>query len=153
VNNIINNTFCLDSFNIKYLKVLSEIFIYIKGHLKEYEESNNIIIDSIENCKQLIKNKEDGNLFENEEELNFLDISNDNDIPLSPTPLSSESYNRSLSSSRLSFGLSIAKDTDKGKIFKKGMNDPKETIKMVKSLIQSNIFLTDFKSERQSKKI
>ena len=32
------------------------------------------------------------------------------------------------------------------------MNDPKETIKIVKSLIQSNIFLTDFKSERQSKK-
>ena len=153
VNNIINNTFCLDSFNIKYSKVLSDIFIYIKGRLKEYEESNNIIIDSIENCKQLIKNKEDGNLFDIEEELNFLDISNDiNDIPPSPTPLLSESYNLSLSSSKLSFGLSIAKDTDKGKIFKKGMNDPKETIKMVKSLIQSNIFLTDFKSERQSKK-
>ena len=93
VNYIINNTFCLDSFNIKYSKVLSEIFIYIKGSLNEYEESNNIIIDSIENCKQLIKNKEDGNLFFNEEELNFLDISNDiNDIPPSPTPLSSESY-------------------------------------------------------------
>ena len=137
INSVINNTFCLDSFNIKFSKVLSDIFLYIKGCLKVYEESNNIIIDSIENCKQLIKNKEDGNLFDNEEELNFLDISNDiNDIP----------------PSRLTVWLNIAKDTDKGIIFKKGMNDPKETIKMVKSLIQSNIFLTDFKSERLSKK-
>ena len=31
VNNIINNTFCLDSFNIKYLKVLSEIFNILKA--------------------------------------------------------------------------------------------------------------------------
>ena len=33
VKNIINNSFCLDSFNIKYSKVLSDIFIYIKGLL------------------------------------------------------------------------------------------------------------------------
>ena len=150
IKNIYNNTFCLDSFNIKYSKTISDIFVYIKGCLKEYEESNNIIIDSIENCKNLIKNKEDVNIFDNEKELIFLDISND--IPPSSTPLSSESFSSSLSSSRLSFGLSIAKDTEKGKIFKKSMNDPKETIKMIKSLIQSNIFLTDFKSERLSKK-
>jgi GTP-binding protein EngB required for normal cell division len=155
INNIINNTFCLDSFNIKYSKVISDIFLYIAGILKEYEESNNIIIDAIENCKNLIKNKEDDNLFDSGDDLNFLDISND--IP-PPTPLSSESFNpsesfiSSFSSSRLSVGLNIAKDTEKGKIFKKSMNNPKETIKMVKSLIQTNIFLTDFKSERLYKK-
>ena len=150
INSVINNTFCLDSFNIKYSKTISNIFIYISSMLKEYEESNNIIIDAIENCKDLIKNKEGDISFESENYLNILDISND--FPPSPTPLSSESFERSLSSSILSVGLNIAKETDKGKIFKKSINDPKETIKMVKSLIQSNIFLTDFKSERLSKK-
>ena len=152
INSIINNTFCLDSFNIKYSKTISDIFLYISGILKEYEESNNIIIDAIENCKMLIKNKEDDNRFYSENDLNnILDICND--IPASPTPMSSASFvESSLSSSRISFGLNIAKDTDEGKIFKKTMNDPKETIKTIKSLIQSNIFLTDFKSERLSKK-
>ena len=150
INSVINNTFCLDSFNIKYSKAISDIFLYISGRLKEYEESNNIIIDAIENCKNLIKNKEDGNLFDSEEDINLMDISID--IPSSPTPLPSESFISSFSSSRLIVGLNIAKDTDKGKIFKKSMNDPKETIKMIKLLIQSNIFLTDFKSERLSKK-
>ena len=152
INSIINNTFCLDSFNIKYSKTISDIFLYISGILKEYEESNNIIIDAIENCKMLIKNKEDDNRFYSENDLNnILDICND--IPASPTPMSSASFvESSLSSSRISFGLNIAKDTDEGKIFKKTMNDPKETIKTVKSLIESNIFLTDFKSERLSKK-
>ena len=101
----------------------------------------------------LIKNKEDdNNIFDNENDLSFLDICND--IPPSPTPMSSDLSVRSLSlsSSRFSVGLNIAKDTEEGKIFKKTMNDPKETIKTVKSLIQSNIFLTDFKSERLSKK-
>ena len=153
INNIINNTFCIDSFNIKYSKTISDIFIYISGILKEYEESNNAIIDAIENCKMLIKNKEDdNNIFDNENDLSFLDICND--IPPSPTPMSSDLSVRSLSlsSSRFSVGLNIAKDTEGGKIFKKTINNPKETIETIKSLIQSNIFLTDFKSERLSKK-
>ena len=153
INNIINNTFCIDSFNIKYSKTISDIFIYISGILKEYEESNNTIIDAIENCKMLIKNKvDDNNIFDNENDLSFLDICND--IPPSPTPMSSDLSVRSLSlsSSRFSVGLNIAKDTEGGKIFKKTINNPKETIETIKSLIQSNIFLTDFKSERLSKK-
>lgn len=140
INNIINNTFCIDSFDIKYSKTISDIFLIISGKLKEYEESNNIIIEGIENYKKLIKTKEMGYMIQNDDdESSLMRLSYDSTCSLS-TPLSSRKTN-----------LTIIEDTKDAKIFKK-TNDPKETLQLVKNSIINNIFLTDFETERENKK-
>ena len=140
INNIINNTFCIDSFDIKYSKTISDIFLIISGKLKEYEELNNIIIEGIENYKNLIKTKEMGYMIQNDDdESSLMRLSYDSTCSLS-TPLSSRTTN-----------LTIIEDTKDAKIFKK-TNDPKETLRLVKNLIINNIFLTDFETERENKK-
>jgi len=147
INDIINNTFCIDSFNIKYSKTISDIFLLISCKLKEYKESNNLIIEAIENYKNLIKTKETGYIFDNQEELSSFKLNNEIS---STTPFSSKSKSL-LEDSTLN--LSLDEDSKKGKIFKKKIiNDPKEILEMIKDIIEFNIFLTDFESERESKK-
>ena len=140
INNIINNTFCIDSFDIKYSKTISDIFFKISGKLKEYEELNNIIIEGIENYKNLIKTKEMGYMIQkDDDESSLMRLSYNSTSSLS-APLSSRTTN-----------LTIIEDTKDAKIFKK-TNDPKETLRLVKNLIINNIFLTDFETERENKK-
>ena len=140
INNIINNTFCIDSFDIKYSKTISDIFLIISGKLKEYEELNNIIIEGIENYKNLIKTKEMGYMIQkDDDESSLMRLSYNSTSSLS-APLSSRTTN-----------LTIIEDTKDAKIFKK-TNDPKETLRLVKNLIINNIFLTDFETERENKK-
>ena len=62
ISDIINNTFCVDLFNIYYSKTISDIFLLINGKLKEYEEMNNTLIDLIGN-NNLVKTKELGYIF------------------------------------------------------------------------------------------
>ena len=126
INDVINNTFCIDSFDLKYAKTISDIFLLISNKLKEYEDINNIIIEGIQNYKNLIKTKEMGYIIQNDDELSLRDFNNDDCLSI---PLSSRSTN-----------LSIIEDANTGKIFKK-TNDPKEAIKLVKNLIKFNIFL------------
>ena len=140
INNIINNTFCIDSFDIKYSKTISDIFLIISGKLKEYEELNNIIIEGIENYKNLIKTKEMGYMIQNDDDESSLMRLSYNSTSSLSTPLSSRTTN-----------LTIIEDTKDAKIFKK-TNDPKETLRLVKNLIIKNIFLTDFETERENKK-
>lgn len=145
VKGIINNTFCIDSFNLKYSKTISDIFLLVSGKLKEYKESNNIIIESIENYKNLIKTKELGYVFDNEEELSSFKL--ENEIS-SSTPFSSRS--QSLNNSK---NLNLDDESVKGKIFtKKNIYDPKEILIMIKDVIKNNIFMTDFESQREEKK-
>ena len=140
INNIINNTFCIDSFDIKYSKTISDIFLIISGKLKEYEELNNIIIEGIENYKNLIKTKEMGYMIQNDDDESSLMRLSYNSTSSLSKPLSSRTTN-----------LTIIEDTKDAKIFKK-TNDPKETLRLVKNLIIKNIFLTDFETERENKK-
>ena len=137
VNDVINNTFCIDSFDIKYSKTISDIFLLISSKLKEYEESNNIIIEGIENYKNLIKTEEKGYIIEDDDESSLSQFRNDNSLS---TPLSSRTE-----------GLSIIEDMRNSIIFKK-TNDPKEALEMIKKLIKYNIFMTDFETERENKK-
>jgi hypothetical protein len=137
INDIINNTFCIDSFDIKYSKTISDIFLLISSKLKEYEESNNIIIEGIENYKNLIKTEEKGYIIEDDEESSLSQFRNDNSLS---TPLSSRTER-----------LSIIEDMRNSIIFKK-TNDPKEALEMIKKLIKYNIFMTDFETERENKK-
>ena len=137
VNDVINNTFCIDSFDIKYSKTISDIFLLISSKLKEYEESNNIIIEGIENYKNLIKTEEKGYIIEDDEESSLSQFRNDNSLS---TPLSSRTER-----------LSIIEDMRNSRIFKK-TNDPKEALEMIKKLIRYNIFMTDFETERENKK-
>jgi hypothetical protein len=147
IKDIINNTFCIDSFNIKYSKTISDIFLLISCKLKEYKESNNLIIEAIENYKNLIKTKETGYIFDNQEELSSFKLNNEIS---SSTPFSSKSKSLLVDST---LNLSLDEDSKKGKIFKKKIiNDPKEILEMIKEIIEFNIFLTDFESERESKK-
>ena len=133
VNDVINNTFCIDSFDIKYSKTISDIFLLISSKLKEYEESNNIIIEGIENYKNLIKTEEKGYIIEDDEESSLSQFRNDSSLS---TPLSSRTER-----------LSIIEDMRNSRIFKK-TNDPKEALEMIKKLIKYNIFMTDFETER-----
>ena len=137
INDVINNTFCIDSFELKYAKTISDIFLLISNKLLEYEDINNIIIEGIQNYKNLIKTKEMGYIIQDDEELSLRDFNNDDCLS---TPLSSRST-----------CVSIIEDSNTGKRFKK-TNDPKEAIELVKNLIKYNIFLTDFETERENKK-
>ena len=137
VNDVINNTFCIDSFDIKYSKTISDIFLLISSKLKEYEESNNIIIEGIENYRNLIKTEEKGYIIEDDDESSLSQFRNDNSLS---TPLSSRTER-----------LSIIEDMRNSRIFKK-TNDPKEALEMIKKLIRYNIFMTDFETERENKK-
>ena len=141
INDVINNTFCIDSFDIEYSKNISDIFLLLSGKLREYEETNNVIIEAIDNYKNLIKIKDIGYIYDNDGEMPFL-LNNDKE-QISP---------RSSKSSRLNSELNLEDNSFKGKIFKKNVNDPKEILKMIKQFLETNIFLTDFRSERESKK-
>lgn len=134
INDIINNTFCLDLFNIYYSKTISEMILLINGKLKEYKDLNDSIIDLIGN-NNLIKTKELGYSF------NF-----NNEF----TPIEDIYENESLNSSFNN--LSIIHESPRGKIFNHYMNSPEEIIKMMKFCVESNIFLTDPQSDRQMKK-
>ena len=134
INDIINNTFCLDLFNIYYSKTISEMILLINGKLKEYKDLNDSIIDLIGN-NNLIKTKELGYSF------NF-----GNDF----TPTGNIDEKVSLNSSGKN--LSIIHESPRGKIFNHYMNSPEEIIKMMKFCVESNIFLTDPQSDRQMKK-
>ena len=116
IKDIINNTFCIDSFNIKYSKTISDIFLLISCKLKEYKESNNLIIEAIENYKNLIKTKETGYIFDNQEELSSFKLNNEIS---SSTPFSSKSKSL-LEDSTLN--LTLDEDSKKGKIFQKKNN-------------------------------
>ena len=138
VNDVINNTFCIDSFDIKYSKTISDIFLLISNKLKEYEESNNIIIEGIENYKNLIKTEEKGYIIEDDEESSLSQFRNDSSLS---TPLSSRTER-----------LSIIEDMRNSRIFKK-TNDPKEALEMIKKLIRYNILWLILKQKEKIKKI
>jgi hypothetical protein len=120
------------------LKTISDIFLLISGKLKEYEESNNIIIDSIKNYRYLVKTNELGYII-NDENI-FEDINN-----------SFEDSNDLISKS-LNSSLSIIPEEPRGLIFNKNINDPNEILKIIKYNIKNNIFFTDFQNDRESKK-
>ena len=48
--------------------------------------------------------------------------------------------------------MTIIHESPRGKIFNFHINDTKEIIKLIKSIIESNIFLTNFQIDRESKK-
>lgn len=138
INGIINNTFCLDLFDIDNLKTISDIFLLISGKLKEYEELNNIIIDSIKNYRDLVKTNEFGYII-NDENI-FENINN-----------SFEDSNE-LISKNLKSSLRIIPEEPRGLIFNKNINDPNEILEIIKYNIKNNIFFTDFQNDRESKK-
>jgi len=133
ISDIINNTFCVDLFNIYYSKTISDIFLLINGKLKEYEEMNNTLIDLIGN-NNLVKTKELGYIFNLDNE---------------QTPLGNDGEESLKSSIE---NLSIIHESQRGKIFNHYINDTKEIIGFIKLNIKSNIFLTDFQIDRESKK-
>ena len=85
----------------------------ISCKLNEYKESNNLIIEAIENYKNLIKTKETGYIFDNQEELSSCELNNEIS---SSTPFSSKSKSL-LEDSTLN--LTLDEDSKKGKIFQK----------------------------------
>ena len=138
INDIINNTFCLDLFDIYNLKTISDIFLLISGKLKEYEELNNIIIDSIKNYRDLVKTNEFGYII-NDENI-FENINN------------SFEDSKELISKNLKSNLRIIPEEPRGLIFNKNINDPNEILEIIKYNIKNNIFFTDFQNDRKSKK-
>lgn len=139
VNSVINNTFCLDLFDIQYSKTISDIFILISGKLKEYEELNNILIDSIKNYNQLIKTEEFGYMIEDENQFdNLISFDEDSNVSFSNTPLRKQ--------------LNIIHEAPRGLIYNKNINNPNDIFTIINYNIKNNIFFTDFKNDRKAKK-
>ena len=123
INKIINNTFFIDLVNTKYIKTLSNILSSLYKKIEKYEESNNIIKESIikyNNSENDNENKIEGQILKEEKE-------EEND-------------------------LKNKKEISKGLLIENKPKNPNDLLKIIEDLGKGNIFFINFETDRENKK-
>ena len=123
INKIISNTFFIDLVNTKYIKTLSNILSSLYKKIEKYEESNNIIKESIikyNNSENENENKIEGQILKEEKE-------EEND-------------------------LKNKKEISKGLLIENKPKNPNDVLKIIEDLGKGNIFFINFETDRENKK-
>ena len=123
INKIISNTFFIDLVNTKYIKTLSNILSSLYKKIEKYEESNNIIKESI---------------------IKYNNSENENENKIEDQILKEEKEEEN--------DLKNKKEISKGLLIENKPKNPNDILKIIEDLGKGNIFFINFETDRENKK-
>jgi hypothetical protein len=138
IQNILDNTFCLDLLNVQYSVVIYNLFEKINEKLKKYKEKNDNIIEYLYNYNCLVKTPDNTYLFVDENK----NILKEEKGEAGETGETEEDKKKIINTI----------NPDEGIIINYEAKDPTAVLELIKMETNDNIFFGEFEKDREKRK-